>query len=527
MSRSTAIMSFMCVLTMLPLLSGCLDEGENGVVKTDRTEVGSSGGTYTLLDGQVVLEVPPVDTGFSLESGQAKDVPSDPGLLDGSAVILEPDRDLNTTCKLTMRYDSSKLPDGVDEKELVIGKVVGDLWAGIRTSRVDVLNHTVSVAVTKFSTFGIMFPKGPRIGPVHSRVLPGQSVKMRVYQEPLSGGTLEYEWTCTDKVGGFNKYNKPGRYATYQSEQDKEGEEKVSVEVFEKVGDRRIPLGTAHALIEVRNTVMMLTPALTMMDHDKNMTYTAFFVPELDDTISLRIQWWNTGKNGILTDGLSKPNNYLETPVRSVFYMAGHRGGYWDKIEAQVNIDMGSGMGGFKENALQLGYCKADVYVFDIIPKGIIPHRDYWGASRGNVSLSTYLPKPGEKVAVTVTWDGPEEEMVLFCARAVSVSGSYSSGPHSHNHPSLGGMHKGGPDVLDCTDGGISVMITKEMKSVVFEIDRNITRSELIHTWSPNEWGGTTYYGCAVILWTGGTYAWGSGRLFEIDASGIIPPLPK
>jgi len=530
MMRRDLIFAIMSIVLVLPTLAGCLDDGDQddeGIEGGEKVTVSSDGGSYVLAGGKAVLSIPEVDGPFEIVSSILMEPPSDPGLLEGSAVVIEPDREINRTCTLTLAYDPSTVPDDVDESELVIGKVIDDFWAGIRGSTVDRTNHTVTVAVTHFSSFGIMAPKGPRIGPVHSRVLPGQSVRLRVYQEPLSGGTLEYEWTCTDKVGGFNKFNPLGKYVTYQSEQDREGEEKLSVEVFEKVGGERKSLGIAYALIEVRYTTLMITPYHTQILHDTNTTFIAFFAPELDDTVSLKIQWWNTGKNGILSDGALTPGNYLETSIRTLTYMAGPRGGYWDKIDIQVNIDMGSGMGGFKENALTLGSAKANIYVFDINPSGSIPHRENWGNTLGNVTISTYHPKPGELVSVTVTWEGgPDDKMGLFCAGAVAVSGSFDNGPVDLTHPSLGGSNKGGPDVLDCTHGGLSVVISGLKKSVVFEIDSNISRSELIHTWTPNQYGGTTFHGPAVILWTGGTFAWGSGRMFEIDASGVIPPMP-
>ena len=524
--RYRALMVGILIL-LSAMLSGCISDPEKKK-ELEFTEVtlDTSSSDHELFEGRVRLEFQTIDHAKDMKLNCAimNDPPADPGLVKGTTFVIEPLDKVEFYAMITISYDPAYLPEDVDEEELTIGKVLADsFWAGVPTSTVDTENKTVSAAITQFSSFGILHPSGPRIGPVHSRIAPGRDFRMRCYAEPISGGTLVYEWNTTGRVGHFSRHMAPGRYNTYYTDPDAKGSDIITLEVFEEVGGKRTSLGLTKALVEVGYTDLMINPSFTQIMHDTNTTISVGFSPPMDDTMCLKIRWSSTGYNGKMTDGMISPSNAFESRMRQVVYMAGTRGGIKDKISARVSVDMGTGMGGsrgdLKETAFIIEEVEGEVFVIDIAPSGSIPHREYWDHPFGKVELSTLFPVPGGDIGVVVTWEGssPEDEMFLYCAWAVDAKGSFKEGPMQRSSPKVGGVHNGGPDEIFCNFGGATVIISPDQKAVTFVLDSNITRSQLIHT-SQAIGGGNSYKGPAVILWGNG---WASGRLFEIDASGV------
>lgn len=122
------------------------------------TVLGTSGGTATDASGAVTLSIPPgalsQPTGITIEPMAS--YPATAGLVGGAVYDFGPDgTQFAAPATITIAYDPSKVPGGVDESTL--GLMTQDntgAWVAVPGSTVDVGNHTVTGEVTHFSGKG-------------------------------------------------------------------------------------------------------------------------------------------------------------------------------------------------------------------------------------------------------------------------------------------------------------------------------------------------------------------------------------
>jgi hypothetical protein len=117
--------------------------------------LGPAGGTVATQDGGVVLVIASggLDEDVGITVTKLVDFPSGAGLIDDAVFDFQPDGlEFAEPGELTIRYDPTKLPPGVDEATLTLLTEVGSLWEEIPGSVVDVAANTVTALVTRFST---------------------------------------------------------------------------------------------------------------------------------------------------------------------------------------------------------------------------------------------------------------------------------------------------------------------------------------------------------------------------------------
>src|SRR5439155_882061 len=121
--------------------------------------VGPGGGTVSAAGGNVTLTFPPgaVSHDIAVTVQPASTSPSDPGVVVGTAYHFGPDGiQFAQPVLLSIKYESSRVPAGVQESSLKLYKVVGDSWRQIAESHVNSDSKVVTAQINGFSTLGIL-----------------------------------------------------------------------------------------------------------------------------------------------------------------------------------------------------------------------------------------------------------------------------------------------------------------------------------------------------------------------------------
>ncbi len=144
------------LLVAVALLSGCLTSSQPS---GRDLKVGSSGGTITAQDGIVKLVFP---EGAVLEETQisvkaASSYPVSDAVIKGAVFEFGPSgiRFLEPV-QLTIRYDRSNVPSGIEEESLGLAEAVGDEWEALPGSTVNTTEMTVTGPVSGFSTYAVL-----------------------------------------------------------------------------------------------------------------------------------------------------------------------------------------------------------------------------------------------------------------------------------------------------------------------------------------------------------------------------------
>jgi len=137
-----------------------------------RTTTGINGGTITSSDNKVTLALVPraVLTDTTITITPLSSFPADARVIPGTVHEFGPDGTLfNNRVELTITYDPLNLPAGVNEDDLVIGKVINGAWQPVFGSLVDAVNNTVSVPIRGFSTYAVL--NGKRVNNIFAYVV--------------------------------------------------------------------------------------------------------------------------------------------------------------------------------------------------------------------------------------------------------------------------------------------------------------------------------------------------------------------
>ena len=171
-------------------------------------EIGTNGGTLTMLGGAVTIVVPPaaVAQPVTVLVGRATGAPENARLVGGTSYVVGPDGlAFDRPSTLTIRYDPAQLPNGTVEASLQLYMVSGDRWTLVGASTVSTASHTVSGEFTRSGTYAIVSTPVNRITIggqlVGGALFTGQSTLLTatLYDEAntvLSGRPVT--WTTSD-----------------------------------------------------------------------------------------------------------------------------------------------------------------------------------------------------------------------------------------------------------------------------------------------------------------------------------------
>lgn len=125
-------------------------------------EVDSSGGVIEAFDGAVTLGFPAgaLSKKTTISVATASGYPDTSRIIPGTAYDFGPNRTrFEKPVQLSIRYDSSKIPAGTDERSLRIVLATPSLhyteWATIANSTVDTVAKMVTAPINSFSIYGI------------------------------------------------------------------------------------------------------------------------------------------------------------------------------------------------------------------------------------------------------------------------------------------------------------------------------------------------------------------------------------
>ncbi len=139
------------------------DGGGGGTEPTDPPPdpqvVGPSGGTVSLLNGAVQISVPAgaLSADVRLTAEVTTNFPASELVVSGSTIELGPTgTTFATPVSVTVAYDPSSLPAGVNESELRLRKVIGGEWEDAGDSSPNVAANTVTASLSSFSVYGVL-----------------------------------------------------------------------------------------------------------------------------------------------------------------------------------------------------------------------------------------------------------------------------------------------------------------------------------------------------------------------------------
>jgi len=203
--------------TDITIPDGGSDTGIGGgtVGAAGAATIGIAGGTISTADNKVSFALVPraVLSDTEITMTPLDSYPTDSRVIPGTVYEFGPDGILfNGRVELTLAYDPLSLPEGVNEDDLVIGKLINGAWQPVFGSMVDRDNNRVSVPIRGFSTYGVM--NGKRVNSVVAYVVaspatanefgelgsaadyvcqnlqPGQRGGIVIRKTPVSAGTL-------------------------------------------------------------------------------------------------------------------------------------------------------------------------------------------------------------------------------------------------------------------------------------------------------------------------------------------------
>ena len=122
--------------------------------------IGPAGGTVTATGGAAVLVIPanalasPVDITLRL----ATSPPLDPQGIAGAVFEIGPaGTQFSVPASLTVQYDASKRPDGTEETDLALGRLVNSTWTVVQGTTDGAVHHVVA-PVGAAGVYGVRWP---------------------------------------------------------------------------------------------------------------------------------------------------------------------------------------------------------------------------------------------------------------------------------------------------------------------------------------------------------------------------------
>lgn len=172
--------------------------------------LGTEGGSLTLLGGAFTLTVPSggLTQSAAIMVRAVPTAPSDPRLAENVAYELWPaSLTLAKPATLILKYDKQRLPAGLSEASLLLGRLNGGAWSPVPGSVVDPTTTTVSGAVTSGGTYAVLSADVDHIQllnvPALGKLYVGQSTQLSAIaydasNNPLAGRPTT--WTSSNPV---------------------------------------------------------------------------------------------------------------------------------------------------------------------------------------------------------------------------------------------------------------------------------------------------------------------------------------
>ncbi|BAH39968.1 MAG TPA: hypothetical protein DGD08_12535 [Gemmatimonas aurantiaca] len=174
--------------TVAPLLTSATAVSIQFSIYKNRAEgdVGPAGGTIVSRDGRMRLVLPEgaLANPVRLTAEPASGLPTAPQpLAPGTAWDFGPDGlQFLKPVVITIAYDPTRLPAGLDESELRIHKVVNGAYVQQDAGRVDTVNNTVSAEIASFSVYVVM-----RRNPDNRQDLESPMIRNMLFRNGASG----------------------------------------------------------------------------------------------------------------------------------------------------------------------------------------------------------------------------------------------------------------------------------------------------------------------------------------------------
>ena len=199
--------------TLVLVLTACGSESLTGGEEADTplppNTIGPSGGTLDFAGGNVTLVFPAgaVSQNLTVTVQATGTFPSAPTVVSGTAYDFGPQgTEFAQPVQLTVKYDPTTLPSGVQESELRLYKVVGTAWQEVAGSSVNASANTVTGQVTSFSVLGIL-GKEPvasvTVEPVSAEIEVGATAQLTATVRDAGGNELTdraVNWSSSDEA---------------------------------------------------------------------------------------------------------------------------------------------------------------------------------------------------------------------------------------------------------------------------------------------------------------------------------------
>jgi hypothetical protein len=142
MKKLFVVLSVVLFLTIMAC-SGGGDSATSGS-NTSPQNIGTAGGTIVSSDGKVTLNVPSGALNNTIQLTIQKSTLSDNIGAAGQPYDFGPDGTIfNIPAHVTISYDTSSLPTGINEGDLVLAYFTANGWEIIESSVVNQTNHSI------------------------------------------------------------------------------------------------------------------------------------------------------------------------------------------------------------------------------------------------------------------------------------------------------------------------------------------------------------------------------------------------
>ena len=159
--------------------------------------LGTEGGSLTLLGGAFTLTVPngALTQSAAIMVGTVTPAPTDPRVAENVAYDVWPaNLALAKPATLILKYDKQRLPAGLSEASLLLGRLNGGAWSPVAGSVVDPTTTSVSGAVTSGGTYAVLSADVDHVQllnvPVSGQLYVGQGVQLAAIAYDASNNAL-------------------------------------------------------------------------------------------------------------------------------------------------------------------------------------------------------------------------------------------------------------------------------------------------------------------------------------------------
>jgi chitodextrinase len=221
MFKANKLLAIIASFLFMVSMGSCGGGGGGGGTATSGNDsvssvVGSTGGTLTTPTGNAVLTIPAASLSTNTTITISQSTEGDlPGGIIGSYEFKPDGLTFNAPVKISLKYDPTLIPEGINEGNLKLAYESGGDWIIISDSNVDTTNHIVSGQTTHFTKYSITPEKLPYdtfIGDFSSVKINsnGDITNLSNDYYSVNGVTTGMKWQCVEYVNRYylQVYNK-------------------------------------------------------------------------------------------------------------------------------------------------------------------------------------------------------------------------------------------------------------------------------------------------------------------------------